>query len=105
MTHEPAPPASGTHCHLQNEGNQPVKQVTPGGDFDWTVVLRDACGYPFAVGTADGEVAIQVAATAPRGTVRLGPGDVARLALNLAEATTRAHETRPAAPPFPGRAV
>jgi hypothetical protein len=81
-----------------------VKQPAPGGDFDWTVVLRDVGGYPFAVGTAAGDVVIQVAATAPRGTLRLGAADVAGLALTLAEATARARETRPAAPPSPGGA-
>jgi len=74
----------------------------PGAGLDWSVVLRDAGGYPFAVGTAGGEVVIQVAATAPRGTVRLGDGDVAGLALALAEAAARARQTRPAAPPHPG---
>lgn len=68
----------------------------PGAGLDWSVVLRDAGGYPFAVGTLSGQVVVQVAATAPRGTVRLGDGHVAGLALALAEAAARASETRPA---------
>lgn len=79
-----------------------MKQVAPGADFDWKVVLRDAYRYPFAVGVVGGEVAIQVAVTAPRGTIRLGAGDVARLALTLAEATARTRETRLAASPSSG---
>jgi hypothetical protein len=79
-------------------------KVVPGAGLDSPVVLRDAGGYPFAVGTAGGQVVIQVAATAPRGTVRLGDGHVAGLALTLAEAAARARETRPAAPPSPGSA-
>jgi hypothetical protein len=68
------------------------------------VVLRDAGGYPFAVGIVGGQMVIQVAATAPRGIVRLGDVDVAGLALTLAEAAARAGETRLAAPPSPGSA-
>ena len=51
-------------------------KVVPGAGMDRSVVLRDAGG-----------------------TVRLGDGHVAGLALTLAEATAR--ETRPVAPPPP----
>jgi hypothetical protein len=73
-------------------------KVMPGAGLDWSVVLRDAAGYPFAVGILGGQVVIQVAATAPRGIVRLGDGYVAGLALSLAEAADRARQGRPAAP-------
>jgi len=73
--------------------------VVPGAGLDWSVVLRDAAGYPFAVGTVGGQVVIQVAATAPRGTVRLSDEHVAELALTLAQATARVGLARP---PVPG---
>jgi Streptomyces sporulation and cell division protein, SsgA len=61
------------------------------------VVLRDADGYPFAVGTIDGQVIIQVAATAPRGTVRLSAEHASGLALKLIEAAARVMRADPAA--------
>jgi len=72
-------------------------KVVPGAALDWPVVLRDAAGYPFAVGIAGGQVVIQVAATAPRGTIRLTDEHVAELVLILAETAARL-----ARPPVPG---
>lgn len=74
----------------------------PGAGLDWAVVLRDVAGYPFAVGTAGGQVVIQVAATAPRGTIRLSDEHVAGLALTLAQAAARARQAGP--PPRAGGA-
>lgn len=90
----PAPPAVGDATAGARPGARP--KVMPGAGLDWPVVLRDAAGYPFAVGTAGGQVVIQVAATAPRGTVRLSGEHVAALALTLAE--TAARLARPPAP-------
>ena len=69
----------------------------PGAGLGWPVVLRDADGYPFAVGSIDGQVIIQVAATAPRGTVRLSAEHVSGLALKLIEAAARVMRADPAA--------
>jgi hypothetical protein len=113
----PVPPRAGGRASQAPRRNQPVNQdapapsaasdgaavadpggrakVVPGAGLDWSVVLRDAAGYPFAVGTAGGQVVIQVAATAPRGTVRLSDEHVAELALTLAQATARAGLARP----------
>lgn len=74
----------------------------PGAGLDWPVVLRDADGYPFAVGTIDGQVIIQVAATAPRGTVRLSAEHASGLALKLIEAAARVMRADPAGPAIPG---
>jgi hypothetical protein len=99
----PAPAATADGTPGASSGVRTGK-VVPGTALDWSVVFRDVGGYPFAVGVAGGQVVIQVAATAPRGIVRLGDRDVAGLALTLAEATARARETRPAALPSPGSA-
>jgi hypothetical protein len=69
----------------------------PGAGLGWPVVLRDADGYPFAVGSIDGQVIIQVAATAPRGTVRLSAEHASGLALKLIEAAARVMRADPAA--------
>jgi hypothetical protein len=90
-----------TRVASDGTAGRPTWKVVPGAGLDWSVALRDAGGYPFAVGVAGGQVVIQVAATAPRGTIRLGDGHVAGLALTLAEAAARAHEARTAAPPPP----
>jgi hypothetical protein len=76
-------------------------KVVPGAGLDWPVVLRDADGYPFAVATIDGQVIIQVAATAPRGTVRLSAEHASGLALKLIEAAARVMRADPAALPSP----
>jgi hypothetical protein len=68
----------------------------PGAGLGWPVVLRDADGYPFAVVTIDGQVIIQVAATAPRGTVRLSAEHASGLALKLTEAAARVMRADPA---------
>jgi hypothetical protein len=69
----------------------------PGAGLGWPVVLRDADGYPFTVGSIDGQVIIQVAATAPRGAVRLSAEHASGLALKLIEAAARVMRADPAA--------
>lgn len=89
------------------------QKVTPGEGFDHLAVLNDAAGSPFAVGIDDGQVAIQVAPTSPRGIIRLGPGQAAEVARILADAdeialilteaaARRQAATRPEPPPPPG---
>ena len=74
----------------------------PGAGLDWPAVLRDADGYPFAVGTIDGQVIFRgTPATAPRGTVRLSAEHASGLALKLIEAAARVMRADPAALPSP----
>jgi hypothetical protein len=96
----PAPPADSGATAGARPGGRTGK-VVPGAGLDWPVVLRDADGYPFAVGTIDGQVIIQVAATAPRGTVRLSAEHASGLALKLIEAAARVMRADPAALPSP----